>query len=178
MPKLPRIVLFFITSLFSLSVISVPAFAEVTTSRTAQHTPGQTTMNADTAKQRLCQRREKTVDGIITRIANRGQKHIDLYTDIAKRVEAYYTKSGKTLNNYNSLVAAVNSQKANAQQAVDTLKDTKAVFKCDGGSPSGAAKAAVQAEIQAVKDYRTAVKNLVAGVKSVPSAKSSTGGSQ
>jgi len=121
-------------------------------------------------KLKLCQTRETTIDGIMGRLGDRGQKQLDLFTTIATRVETFYKKSGKTLDNYDTLVAAVNTAKDNGQTAVDQVKADKANFKCDGTDPSGAAtsfKTDLQTEITALKNYRTAIKNLIVGVKSV-----------
>jgi len=135
-------------------------------------------------KTKRCEKRQADVNKITARIAERGQRQIDLFSTIATRVEAFYVKKGVTLSNYDQLVAAVDSAKANAQTTVDTIKTTTITLKCDGTDPNGAGasfKAALKAEIQALKDYRTAVKNLIVGVKSVTSTThddSSTEGSQ
>ena len=121
-------------------------------------------------KLKICQNRETKIDGIMGRIGDRGQKQLDLFTTIATRVETFYTKSGKTLDNYDTLIAAVNTAKDSAQTAVDQVKADKANFKCDGTDPSGAAssfKTDLQTEITALKNYRTTIKNLIVGVKSV-----------
>lgn len=140
----------------------------------------------DATKLKVCQLREKAIDNIMARIGDRGQKQLDLFTTIATRVETFYTTKGKTLSNYDALVADVNAKKAAAQTAVDTVKADKANFKCDGTDPQGAAatfKADLKLEISALKAYRTSVKNLIVGVKSVQGTTSSTensnrGGSQ
>ena len=135
----------------------------------------------ETAKLRFCQNREQTIDHIMKRIANRGQKHLDLFTSIATRVEAFYTKKGKTLGNYDQLVATVNSDKAAAQAAVDKLAASSTGFTCGGENPRGAVqtfKSNLKLEIQALQTYRTAVKNLTVGVKSAQGTTSSSGATQ
>ena len=135
-------------------------------------------------KLKVCQLREKSIDNIMSRIAERGQKHIDLFTTIATKTETFYTTKGKTLSNYDALVADVNAKKAAAQTAVDTVKADSANFKCDGTDPHGEAaafKADLKLEISALQDYRTSVKNLIIGFKSVQGTTSSStnsGGSQ
>jgi len=127
-------------------------------------------------KLKICQTHETKIDSVMGRIGDRGQKQLDLFTTIATRVETFYTKSGKTLDNYDTLVTAVNTAKDSAQTAVDKVKADKASFKCDGTDPSGAAssfKTDLQTEITALKNYRTAIKNLIVGVKSVVDTKSS-----
>lgn len=133
------------------------------------------------AKLRACQNREKAINNIMSRIANRGQKQLDLFTTIATRVESFYADKGKTLNNYDALVADVNAKKAAAQTEVDAVKASSVTFECDGTDPKGAVasfKDNLKAEISALKDYRTAVKNLIVGVKSVQGTTSSSENSQ
>lgn len=129
------------------------------------------------AKLRVCQNRQKAVTNIMARIADRGQKQVNLFTTIADRTEKFYTDKGKTLSNYDALVTDVNTKKAAAQTEVDTLKSASTTFTCDGSDPKGMAasfQTDLKAEIAALKDYKTAVKNLIVGVKSVQSTTSNT----
>ena len=129
------------------------------------------------AKLKVCQTREKVIDNIMSRLGDRGQKQLDLFSSIAQRTETFYTEKGKTLASYDTLVAAVNAKKATAQAAVDTVKSSSANFKCDGTDPKGVASAFkdnLKIEIAALKEYKTTVKNLIVGVKSVQGTTSST----
>jgi len=152
-------------------------------SNTAEDNSTNSSSNKENAKEKVaevkakaqakkCETRQKVVNKITARIADRAQKQLTLFSNIADKVEAFYTKSGKTLTNYNDLVTAVNTAKANAQQTVDTIKTTTIALKCDGTDPNGAGasfKDELKNEIHALKDLRTAVKNLTVGVKSVQS---------
>ncbi len=142
-------------------------------------------MKLETAKLKVCQHKEKQIDGTMARISDRGTKQINVFNKIAERVEAFYVKKGNTLPNYNDLVAAVNTKKAAAETAVAEVKASKAEFKCDGSDPHGAGsafQANLKKEQTALKEYKTAVKNLIVGVKSVngktESAKPAAGGDQ
>lgn len=128
------------------------------------------------AKLKACQNREKTVTNIMARLGERGQKQIDLFSTIADRTETFYTNKGKVLTNYDALVADVATKKAAAQATVDTVKSTSVEFKCDGADPKGVAatfKANLKAEIEAIKAYKTSMKNLIVGVKSAQGTTSS-----
>ena len=141
-------------------------------STTTEHTASDASTRLDATKLKVCKKRETAINNTLGRIADRGQKHLDLFTTIAERTEKFYVSKGKTLSNYDALVTAVNAKKATAQAAVDTIKADSVTFKCDGTDPKGAAesfKAALKSEISALKEYRTAVKNLIVGVKSVQS---------
>lgn len=163
---------------------ALPARAEeAQTNATENREAAQTRL--DNVKLKVCQSREKTVNNILARIADRGQKQVDLFTKIADRTEAFYTEKGKTLSNYDALVADVTAKKAAAQTAVDATKATSVTFACDGTDPKGVVSTFQQqmkTQNEALKAYKTAVKNLIVGVKSVQgttsSDKSSTGGNQ
>ncbi len=122
------------------------------------------------AKLKACQNREKAINNIMSRIADRGQKQLDLFNSIATKTETFYTDKGKTLSNYDALVADVTAKKAAAQTAVDAVKAKSSTFSCDGSDPKGTAavfKDSLKGEISVLKDYKTSVKNLIVGVKSV-----------
>jgi len=129
------------------------------------------------AKLKACQNREKTITNIMSRLAERGQKQLNLFTTIAERTEAFYTAKGKPLVNYDALVADVTAKKTAAQTAIDTIKSTSTTFTCDGTDPKGVVssfKNSLKAETAALKEYKSAVKNLIVGVKSVQGVRSST----
>lgn len=126
-------------------------------------------------KLKICQEREDHISSSMTGAASRGQEKITLFTKIAERTEAFYASKGKVLSNYDDLVAAVTSEKAAAQSAVDTVSAGSDDFKCDSDNPKATAnlfKVDVKAMNEALKNYRTAVKNLIVGVKSVQSTTS------
>jgi hypothetical protein len=122
------------------------------------------------AQLKSCQNRQKAITNIMARISDRGQKQLTLFGTIATRVEAFYTDKGKTLSNYDALVADVNAKAATAQIAVNATNSAGSGFSCDGTNPKGFVslfQASLKSEISALQDYRTSVKNLTVGVKSV-----------
>ena len=135
--------------------------------------------NLEAAKQRLeenklriCQEHEDRIDGFMDAIAERGQKKIDLFSTITDRTKTFYLSKGKVLSNYDELVAAVDAKKAAAQAAVDVVISSSVTFDCEGDDPKGTAsefKTKVKAMNDALKEFKTAVKNLIVGVKSVQS---------
>jgi hypothetical protein len=134
-------------------------------------------------KLKVCKVHEKVVASSMERIGTRGERHLAVINKIADRVEAFYTKSGKNLSNYDALVTDVNAKKAAATTAVEKVKADRQAFKCDGNDPKGVAssfKDDLKLETSALKNYKTAVKNLIVGVKSVQgtSDSDSAGGNQ
>lgn len=173
-------------AVFSLTVVGGVAVAvpntqaeeaQTTTQQTAQERKDAAQTKLADAKLKACQNREKAINNILARIADRGSKQIDVFNKIAQRTETFYTTKDKTLSNYDALVADVNAKKAAAQTAVITVKSNSVSFKCDGTDPKGAAtsfKDSLKSEITALKNYKTAVKNLIVGVKSVQGTTTST----
>lgn len=136
-------------------------------------------------KLKACQNREKAINSILSRMADRGQRQVNLFTTIAEKTEAFYVAKGKTFSAYDALVVNVTAKKAEAQTAVDATKAASMKFACDGTDPKGAAasfKQYLKTQNAALKNYKTAVKNLIVGVKSVQSTtistENSTGGNE
>lgn len=166
------------------TVLALPAQATVhaqsnmttTTGRPTDPGSQSTTRLAD-AKLKVCQNREKAITNIMTRVSDRGQKQLTLFGAIATRTETFYASKGKTLSNYDVLVADVNAKAAVAQTALATTKADSTSFSCDGTDPKGfvsSFKGSLKTEISALQDYRTSVKNLIVGVKSVQGATTAT----
>ncbi|HEX7260133.1 MAG TPA: hypothetical protein VF272_04350 [Candidatus Saccharimonadia bacterium] len=124
-----------------------------------------------------CEKREAKINAILTRAATRGERQIAVFHKISERTQTFYTTKGRTVSNYDALVFEVNSKKTAAQAAVEAVKATSVSFTCDGTDPKGAAKQFkdnLKAETAALKAYKTAVKNLIVGVKSAQGTSSST----
>jgi hypothetical protein len=127
-------------------------------------------------KLKMCQNRQKAITNITARIADRGQKQIDLFSKIAERTESFYVSKGKTLATYDALVADVAAKKAAAQSVADATTSDSTVFDCSSNDPKGSMssfKDKLKLEIDAIKAYKTSVKNLIVGVKSVQGTTSS-----
>jgi hypothetical protein len=137
-----------------------------TTNKTSDDRKTQLAAKLDEVKLKTCQAREHGINTKLKRMAARGQKQLEVFTNIATRVEAFKTKNNLNVANYDTLVAAVNSQKEAAVAAVDKVNADSANFSCTG--PKGvlqAFQADVKAENTALFNYRQAVKNLLVAVK-------------
>lgn len=122
----------------------------------------------EAAKLRACKNREKSINNRLNNIATRGQRQMKVFDTIATRVEKFAQDKNAEPSNYSDLVSAVSSQKAAAQSTVDKIKADSVSFKCDGTDPKGALsvfKTDLKSEVSALKEYRTAIKNLIVGVK-------------
>lgn len=120
------------------------------------------------ARQRICERRETAINRIMDRMALRSQRILNVFTKITERVEAFYTRRGLTVGNYDALVAEVMAKKIAAETQVTALQNNEP-FVCADDNPRGigqAFKEDLKTTNDALKEYKTAVKNLIVGVKS------------
>ncbi len=121
----------------------------------------------DDAKLRVCERRQTQIKTIMERSSARAKRQAELFNAIAERTKAFYVKQGHTLANYDELVAAVDGAKNKVAADVATLPRD---FSCESSDPKGTGssfKEGMKQEITDLKALRTAVKNLIVGVKSV-----------
>lgn len=128
-----------------------------------------------------CEAHQNAITKILSQAGERGTNQMNLFATIASRVEAFYTKQGKTLSNYAQLVATVNAAQVTAQNAVQAVVATKTQFNCGGTNPTGQVNvftAQLKVMSTALEQYRLSVKNLIVGVQSVQSATTSTNGAQ
>lgn len=93
---------------------------------------------------------------------------------IATKVEDFYKNkvvpSGKTVPNYDALVADIASKKAAVSTALNNSQTDVAGFSCTGANPKGQItqfRTDMQAVKTALHDYRTSIKNLIEAVRGV-----------
>jgi hypothetical protein len=120
------------------------------------------------AQLKVCQNREKAINNIMSRVDTRAQNQLTLFGTIATRVEGFYTSKGKTVSNYDQLVAAIASAKTQATTDLSTMQ-SGSTFSCTSSNPKGAVtvfQGYMKTEITDLQNYRTAVKNLIVAVAS------------
>ena len=129
------------------------------------------------AKLKACEAREDAIKKRATRLTQLVTNMEGKFAKHANRVEEYYTSkvvpSGKTVVNYDSLVADIDAKKAAVQAAISTAQNDANNFSCEGTDPKGQLtqfRKDIQAVKRALKDYRTSIKNLIVAVRSVTGA--------
>src|SRR3989344_6487491 len=125
-------------------------------------------------KLKACQAKEKALQKRIaqtTKLAATMQVKFDA---IAQRVETYYTSkvvpSGKTVANYDNLVADVQSKKAAIKTALTEAQNSVENFVCSADDPKAKLnqfRIGIQSVKSALKEYRISIKNLIVAVRSV-----------
>lgn len=122
------------------------------------------------AKLQICNDRKANIDNRVTRISERVTKHLALFDNIAQRAQTFYVNKGNALENYDALVADMEAKKAAAKTAAATLESQRGSFDCEGDNPKAAIAAykdTLKDTIEVLKEYRTSIKNLIVGIKSV-----------
>lgn len=138
----------------------------------AQMRATETKQRLEGAKLKACEAREKRIEATMAQMTKRGENHIAVFTKISDRVKEFYENKGRTAENYDTLVAEVDTKKLAAEAAVASAQSVGDVFSCDSDNPKIASqefREAHKAQVAALKEYRTAVKNLIVAVKSAQS---------
>ena len=91
-------------------------------------------------KLRVCKQRQSKISGIMSRSTVRAQKQLEVFTAISERVQAFYEKKGKVSATYDAKLAAVNAAKAAAEADIQALKELK-TFDCESSDPKGGGQA-------------------------------------
>jgi hypothetical protein len=115
----------------------------------------------------VCKKREVRINAIIDKTAIQAEKHLGVFEKIEDRVKSFYADKHLTVANYDALVAAVDEKHTSAVAAVEELKSND--FSCDttdATNPSGIMKDLALSKNDALKEYRSALKDLISAVKS------------
>ena len=126
------------------------------------------------AKLKACQARENAIKRRTKQLVELATTMREKFDAIAGRVEKYYTSkvvpNGKTVANYDSLVADIQAKKGVVQTALIVAQGNAESFVCTSDDPKGQLsqfREDMRAVKSALKDYRTSIKNLIVAVRSV-----------
>ena len=130
--------------------------------------------STNSARLRVCQVKANVLQTRSQHLSQLVTTMEEKFDSIAARVEAYYTNtvvpSGKTVSNYDALVAEISTKKVAVQTALSTAQSGVANFSCDSTNPRGQMltyRTDMQSVKAALKAYRTAIKNLIVAVHKV-----------
>ncbi len=146
-------------------------FIVVTPSLAQSATP--TRRGLSQASLRSCQAREAAVKNRMDSLVRMATNMMQKFDSIATRVKDFYINkvvpSGKTVSNYNSLVTDIDAKKAVVQTDLTAAQSMVNAFACTADDPKGLLTQ-FRMDIQKVKadlkNYRTAIKNLIVAVHS------------
>lgn len=124
------------------------------------------------AKLKICRVREA---GIKLRSINSTIRAKGLAARLERHVQAakkFYTSvllpAGKIVDNYDQLLASIETKKAAAQAAFQTADQTARAFDCKGDDPKGQLatfRSNMEKAMTALKDYKSAVKDLLKALR-------------
>jgi hypothetical protein len=123
---------------------------------------------------KACQARTEAIKTRLNNLIRLTENMVNVFDKIAQRVEEYYINkvvpSGKSLSEYDSLVADIAAKKALVQNSLDKAKGDASGFNCTTGKPKEQLTTFNQ-DMRSVKkdlkNYRTAIRNLIVAVHSL-----------
>jgi hypothetical protein len=122
-------------------------------------------------KLKSCQSKEKSVKKRLDQLIKLVVKMEGKFDAITLRIQNFYTTKvvpgGKTIPNYDALVADIATKKASVQTALSNVQNGSTNFSCTAEDPKGQLNK-FKLEMQNVKktlhDYRTSIKNLIIAI--------------
>jgi len=144
--------------------------------------PPQAKTRLQDVKLKACQARENVIKNRSNNLGKLVSSITNHFDAIALRVENYYTEtvvpSGKTVANYDALIADIESKKSAVETALQKAKDNFKDFSCTIDDPKGRLlkfREDMQAVKSALQDYRTSIKNLIVVIRSVTGDENQSG---
>jgi len=135
----------------------------------------------DTSRLNVCKTKEKVITNRLDSLIKLVGTQETVFDKIAARVETFYSEkvlsAGKTVSNYDSLVADIAAKKSAVDTSLATAKTNAGNFSCTADNPKGDLtqfRTDIQAVKSALKDYRTSIRNLIVAIKSVVPEESPT----
>ena len=113
-----------------------------------------------------CENRQVAINKLIEKSAATGQAKFDRIKAFKEGIVGFYTDNSLNSDQYESLLADVESKEADAQAALETMADQ--TFECslvDGTDPSATIKQVHESKRESLKDYRDSVQALLVDVR-------------
>lgn len=119
-----------------------------------------------------CKAHEAVIQTRLKSLLRYAARMEETFDRIATRVQEYYTGTvkpgGRTVSDYDSLLSDIQAKKTIVRQDLTTAKSDSEGFVCDGIDPKGHLlqfRTDMQEVKNSLKNYRTAVKNLIVAVR-------------
>ncbi len=114
----------------------------------------------------LCEKREDRINRLLQSSAENVQKKLVVFQRIEQGVKTFYENKNLSAVGYDSAVNMVDEAEAAAIAAIDAMSNVS--FECDdadGSNPGVIISTAARARHDALKEYKTAVRELIVVVK-------------
>jgi hypothetical protein len=150
-----------------------------TTQERIETTRENTKARLDEARLKACEARESAINKRIEMLGRLSTNILTKFSNITDRVVEFYNNKmvteGKTLSNYNELIANINTEKEAVANALSVAQGT--TFSCDSDDPKGQLEAFrdnMKNVKAALQEYRSSIKDLIVAVKSLNSEQETT----
>jgi len=174
MKKIVKLAFIILVLFFGISVASANQNNANSTQNSNTNQNSTATQRLTEAKLRICQTKEARIRTRTKTIANLAENIFTKFNRIANQVENYYTNivvpSGKKVSNYDELVAEIAAKKAIVQKDLAEANTDAEAFSCNSDNPKGQLiqiRTQMQTVKKHLKEYRTAIKNLIVAIRSV-----------
>lgn len=152
--------------------IANTAIAEISPSTTKD--PANASQRLTDVKLKTCQNKKAAIQKRNNQLTKTVENMLSKFDSIAARVKAFYDNkvlpAGKTVPNYDALIAEIAAKKAAVQTALDKATTSSNIFDCASDDPKGQLnqfRTDMQTVKQGLKDYRISIKNLIVTIRSV-----------
>jgi phage shock protein A len=126
------------------------------------------------AKLKVCQNKQNAIQTRSNQLIEMADNMLTKFDQITLRVEQYYTATvvpgGKTVSNYDALIADIVNKKKAVQSDLNTVSAEAASFSCTDDDPKGQLtqfRIDMQQVKTDLKEFRTAIKNLIVAIRSL-----------
>ena len=121
---------------------------------------------------KVCQKKQNAIQKRSRQLVMTAENMLAKFSRIEERVKTYYSDkavpAGKTVANYDALVSEITAQKETVRANLDKALASSANFSCNSDNPKGQLsqfRTDMQAVKKSLKEYRTAIKNLIVAVR-------------
>lgn len=121
------------------------------------------------ARKRVCENRARNVEEKAANFVRHAEKHLAVFDKISDRTQDFAEKRDRKPDNYDALLADVASKREQVLTDIAAFKQVAGEFDCEGENPEASGtllKEQAKVVRESLKEYRTAIKNLIVGVKS------------
>lgn len=133
----------------------------------------------DEARLKACEARETAISKRMEMLGRLSTNILTKFSNITDRVVEFYESKmvpeGKTLSNYDELIANINAKKEAVSNALSTAQGS--TFSCDSDDPKGQLETFrdnMKSVKSALQEYRSSIKDLIVAIRSLNSEAEST----
>lgn len=124
------------------------------------------TEKLESKKLAVCEKRQERINKLFENATEHNKKQLAVFQKIEEKVKAFYVSKNITVDGYADAVENADEKEALAVAAIEASTETQFICSAtDANKPGAEVKEVMQARHTALKDYRTAIKDLILVVK-------------